>query len=491
MATDYEFWIHGAGVPGSGERLAVVDPYTQQTWGFIPIATADEVALAADSAARCFTETWSKVNGYQRGRLLNKLADLLDSRAEIFAALESRNNGKLYKETLIQMRFCARSYRYFAGYADKIHGQYLPLDNPDIVDFSVPRPLGVVALITPWNSPMALLANKLAPALAAGNCAVIKPSEYASVTTLEFARLATEAGFPPGVVNVITGGGETGGALIRHRAVRKVSFTGGGVGGRHVMVAAAERQIPVTLELGGKSPNIIFDDANLPRAVNGAIAGIFAAGGQTCIAGSRLLVQRGLYDQVVAQLAERAQAIRMGDPRDEATQLGPVANPPQFERLNALIAGASEQGAVMVAGPGMGTQALPGTGLFVPPTVFADVSNQMKLARTEAFGPVLGIIPFDEEEEAIAIANDSDFGLAAGIWTENLTRAHRVAGSLECGNVWVNTYRMGAVQAPFGGMKGSGFGRERGIEGLRSYLTVRNVMINLSSAVDDPFAIRT
>ncbi|MBC8740359.1 aldehyde dehydrogenase [Paraburkholderia sp. UCT31] len=487
---NYGMWVDGAVYPASGnERIPVTNPYDLQTWGSIAVATEADVKYAVHCAARCFRETWSKVNGYQRGRLLNVLADLLDTHAERLAELETRNNGKLYKETLTQMRFCARSYRYYAGWADKIHGEYLPLDNPDIVDISHHRPYGVVALITPWNSPMALLANKLAPALAAGNCAVVKPSEFASVTTLEFAALISEAGFPAGTVNVLTGDSATGTALIDHPAVRKVSFTGGNVGGQRVMERASRRQIPVTLELGGKSPNIIFADANLPRAINGAIAGIFAAGGQTCIAGSRLLVHECIYQEVVETLTARADQIVLGNPMAPATQMGPVANAPQHERITAIINQTIGSGATLVT-RGHSLDAMPTTGYFIAPTVFADVKPDMFIARTEVFGPVLSILKFADEEEAISVANDNPFGLAAGIWTQDVSRAHRVAQRMEAGNVWVNTYRMGAVQAPFGGVKGSGFGKERGIEGLRSYLTVHNLMIDTSTHDDDPFSIR-
>jgi acyl-CoA reductase-like NAD-dependent aldehyde dehydrogenase len=492
MKEDRGLWIDNEEVAAEGvTRIPVFNPYTLAQWGTISEASSADVERAVHSADHAFRNTWAQVNGYQRGRLMNRLADLLDARAEYFAELETRNNGKLYKETLTQVRFAARSYRYFAGYADKIHGQYLPLDNGQIVDFTRYKPFGVVALITPWNSPMAILSNKLAPALAAGNCAVVKPSEFASITTIEFASLIMEAGFPAGVVNVVTGAGSTGASLVGHDRVRKVSFTGGNVGGRMVMEQAAKRQVPVTLELGGKSPNIVFSDANVSRAINGAIAGIFAAGGQTCIAGSRLLVQRPVYAQVVEELADRARQIRQGDPMQPDTQMGPVANGQQHERILGVIARAREGGARMVAGPGIVSQRVPERGLFVPATIFADVKNDMDIARQEVFGPVLAVLPFDDEDEAISIANDSAFGLAGGIWTEHVARAHRVAARLECGNVWVNTYRMGAVQAPFGGVKGSGFGRERGSEGLHAYLTVQNVMVNTSDTDDDPFSIRT
>jgi aldehyde dehydrogenase (NAD+) len=356
-------------------------------------------------------------------------------------------------------------------------------------DFTRRRPYGVAGLVTAWNSPIALLANKLPPALATGNTVVIKPSEHASVTTCELALLAAEAGFPPGVVNVVTGDAAVGDALTGHPGIGKISFTGGSATGTRVAEAAARRLVPVTLELGGKSPNIVFADADLDRAVVGAVAGIFGAAGQTCIAGSRLLVHRPVYERVTGAIVERAEAIRLGDPLDPGTEMGPVANRPQFDRILSLIEAGRGEGAALLAGGGP-AEGL-GDGLFIRPTVFGDVAPEMRVAAEEIFGPVLSIIPFDDEDEAVRIANDIDYGLAAGVWTRDIDRAHRVTERLEAGSVWVNTYRATAAQAPFGGLKRSGYGRERGEEALAEYTYVQNVMIDYSGAARDPFSIRT
>ena len=488
---EYQMSIGGEGRnASSGAVLAVSDPFTGEDFATIPDATATDVDDAIAAARDSFETTWSRVSGVDRARMMNRLADLIDERADELGMLETRDNGKLVRETTGQARFAARNYRYFAGWADKLTGKTIPLDAPDFFDYTVRQPLGVAALITAWNSPMQLLANKLAPALAAGNTVVIKPSEHASVTTMVLAELVEKAGFPAGVVNIISGGVEAGTRLTSHPGLDRISFTGSVPVGQAIAAATAKTLVPVTLELGGKSPNIIFEDADIDRAIRGALVGIFSAGGQTCIAGSRLLVQRSVYDRVVAALADRASAIRLGDPKQARTQMGPVANRAQFERVNQRIRDGVDSSARMVAG-GSGERAreLPSTGLFVPPTVFADVDNQSSLARDEIFGPVLSIIPFDTEDEAISVANTSDFGLASGIWTQNLSRAHRVASALVAGTVWVNTYRMSAAQAPFGGVKKSGFGRERGEEALGEYLRTKNVMINLGDDGVDPFAV--
>ncbi len=316
-------WCEGSG----GRRFDAINPYSGRAWMTVAQAEVEDVNEAIAAARQCFESTWSRVNGYERGRLMMKLADLLQGDAERMGRLESTDNGKIIRETQVQMVLAARQYRFFAGYADKLWGQQIPLDQRDVFDYSTREPLGVVALITAWNSPMGLLANKLAPALAAGNCVVIKPSEHASVTTLEFCRFVEAAGFPPGVINVVCGAAETGRALVEG-GVAKVSFTGSAAVGREIAAAAGRRLVPVTLELGGKSPNIIFEDANLERAVVGALAGIFGATGQTCVAGSRLLVQRSVHDRVVQTLAARARAVRLGDPLDPATDMGTAANEP-------------------------------------------------------------------------------------------------------------------------------------------------------------------
>ncbi|MCP2362438.1 aldehyde dehydrogenase (NAD+) [Nonomuraea thailandensis] len=484
----YRMLIGGERVDAGGDRrLAAVNPYTGAEFATVPDASAADVAAAVTAASEAFESTWAATPGVARARLMHRLADLIEERADELGRLESTDNGKLLKETAGQARFAARNYRFFAGYADKLYGRTIPLDNPDTLDYTLREPVGVAALVTAWNSPMQLLANKLAPALATGNCVVIKPSEHASATTLELAELVERAGFPPGVINIVTGGAEAGTSLVGDPRLGRISFTGSVATGQAIAATAARTLVPVTLELGGKSPNLVFADADLDAAITGAMAGIFAAGGQTCIAGSRLLVERPVYQRVVEELARRADAIRLGDPLLPDTQMGPVANAPQHERIQRMIAAGAEAGARRVAGE----RELPDKGLFVPPTVFADVHNGMPIAREEVFGPVLSVIPFGDEEEAVAIANDSDFGLASGIWTTSLARAHRVAKRLVAGTVWVNTYRASAAQAPFGGTRMSGYGRERGEEAMEEYLRTKNVMIDLSGRAADPFAMRT
>jgi aldehyde dehydrogenase (NAD+) len=470
--------------------IDVVSPLDGSVLGVIADATQAQVSEAIAAAETAFTAGWRRTPGLERARLMIRLAELIEANAEEIAQLETSDNGKLLRETRLQARFSARNYRFFAGLADKIFGHTIPLDNFDSFDYTMREPIGVAVLITAWNSPMQLLANKLAPALAAGNCVVIKPSELAPLSTLKLADLVQEAGFPPGVINIVTGGAEAGIALTTDARVGRISFTGSVPTGQAIAAAAAKTLVPVTLELGGKSANIIFDDADLDRAVVGAVAGIFAAGGQTCIAGSRLLVQDGVYDEVVRHIGERARAIVLGDPTHETTQMGPVANLPQRERILAMIDAGRESGARLVCGGDAPSDAGHANGLFVSPTVFADVDPGSRIAQEEVFGPVLSIIRFSTEDEAIAIANGTEFGLASGVWTQNLTRAHRVARELVAGTVWVNTYRSSAAQAPFGGVKKSGYGRERGIEAIDDYLRTKNVMVDLSDAIRDPFSMQ-
>jgi aldehyde dehydrogenase (NAD+) len=486
----HALFIGGEWQEGHGPRFDAINPYTAKPWATVSGANAADVNEAIARARDAFERTWRRTSGYERGRLMSKLADLLQADAQRMGRLESTDNGKIIRETEAQMVFAARQYRFYAGYADKLWGQQIPLDNRDVFDYATREPLGVVALITAWNSPMGLLANKLAPALAAGCCVVIKPSEHASVTTLEFCKFVEQAGFPAGVVNVVCGAGDVGSALVEGD-IDKVSFTGSANVGRQIAAAAGRRLKPMTLELGGKSPNMIFADADLERAAVGALAGIFGAAGQTCIAGSRLLVQREVHDRVVKAIAERAAQVRMGDPLDPATDMGTAANEPQFKRILDSIARAKSEGARLVTGGNAARGPGLENGFFVEPTVFADVNNGMDLAKEEVFGPVLAVIPFDTEEEAVAIANESRYGLAAGVWTESLPRALRVTRALQAGQIWVNTYRALAVQAPFGGWKESGFGREKGEQALDEFLATKNVMIDFSGDKRDPFAIRS
>ena len=367
----------------------------------------------------------------------------------------------------------------------------IPIDKPDIFNYTRYEPLGVVAGITAWNSPLLLTAFKLAPALAAGNTFVLKPSEYTSASALEFVKLVEAAGFPPGVVNVVTGlGTEVGEPLVAHPDVAKVAFTGSGLGGQRVYETAAKGLKRVTLELGGKSPNIVFDDAKIDDSVKGVISGIFAATGQTCIAGSRLLVQEKLHDEFVDKLVAFAKTARMGNPAEMTTQVGPVTTMPQYEKVLSYIDIAKKEGAKCVLGGGPAKRPECGEGWFVKPTIFTNVTNEMRIAREEVFGPVLAAIPFKDEDDAVRIANDSKYGLAAGVWTQSIRRAIRMAERLQAGTIWVNTYRAISYMSPFGGYKRSGLGRENGAEAIREYMQVKSVYISTGVDVPNPFVMR-
>ncbi len=492
MVETYKLFIDGAWQGSStGETLPAVNPFNQEVWAHIPSAGEADVAAATAAARRAWENGWRQTTGLERATLLFRLADLIEANAGRLALMETTDNGKVIRETRGQMVYAARVFRFFAGYADKLHGSVIPLDQRGMLDMAIREPIGVIAAITAWNSPITLMANKVPAALAAGNCVVIKPSEHASVTTLEFCKLVEQAGFPPGVVNCVTGDASVGKALVNSPEVDKVSFTGSPAVGREIAAMAGRNLRPVTLELGGKSPNIIFADADIDKAVVGALAGIFGATGQTCVAGSRLLVQRPVHDEVTRRLAERAGKIIMGDPRDPATEMGTAANEPQFRRILESIERARAEGARCVAGGGPARDGDLARGFFIQPTIFADVRNDMALAQDEIFGPVLSIIPFDTEEEAIEIGNASTYGLAAGVWTSDISRAMRMIQAMRSGVVWVNTYRVVAAQAPFGGVKDSGFGRERGEQGILEFTTLKNVMIDFSGESRDPFAIRT
>lgn len=480
-----------------GERLAaepnraidVHSPLTGEQLAQIPDASPQQAAAAISAAETAF-EGWRRTSGAERARLMHRLADILEREADALAELETADNGKLLRETATQSRFTVRNYRFFAGAADKIYGHTIPLDAWETFDYTRKEPVGVAVLITAWNSPMQLLANKLAPALAAGCTVVIKPSEIAPLTTLRLADIVEEAGFPAGVINIVTGGKDAGVALTTDARVGRISFTGSVGTGRAIARAAADALVPVTLELGGKSANIVFEDADLDRAVPGAVAGIFAAGGQTCIAGSRLLVHESVAEEFTDRVVAIARQIRIGDPADPETQMGPVASVLQRDRILSMIDDAEFDGARLVTGGGAPAAAELATGAFVEPTIFADVAPDSRLAQQEVFGPVLAITTFRTDEEAVAIANGTDFGLASGVWTKDVTRAHRVARDLVAGTTWINTYRYSAAQAPFGGVKQSGYGRERGLEALDEYLRTKNVLMDLSDEIRDPFAIK-
>jgi (Z)-2-((N-methylformamido)methylene)-5-hydroxybutyrolactone dehydrogenase len=491
MTQKYQLFIDGKWRDASdGATMPAVNPYNQEVHGIVPVASVSDVEDAIAAARRAFDNVWSKTTPGERAKLLYKAADLLEADADRMALLETTDNGKVIRETHNQMGYAARIFRYYAAWADKTHGQVVPLDQKDTLDLAIRVPYGVVATVTAWNSPVAILTNTLPAALAAGNCVILKPSEHASVTTLEVAKFCEKAGFPAGVVQVVTGAGEVGAALTSSKNVDKISFTGSPGVGRRIASVAGENLKPVTMELGGKSPNIVFDDCDFDRALIGALAGIFGATGQTCIAGSRLLVQRGVYDRMVDGLAKRAAMICMGDPRLPETEMGTAANEPQFNKILSFIEAAKGDGARLVAGGGRADGPGLEKGFFIQPTIFADVHNDMKVAAEEIFGPVLSIIPFSDEEEAVQIANDTPYGLASGVWSENISRCMRMMRAIKSGVVWVNTYRVAAPQAPFGGMKDSGFGRVRGEAGILEFTQTKNVFIDFSGDRRDPFSMK-
>jgi len=485
----YSMLVDGAWCAAAdGGTFASIDPYTGQPWARVPDAGAADVDRAVGAARRALEAgPWARSLPAYRAGLLRRLAQLITEQAEELANVQVLENGKLMREVLAQTRGLAAHCHYFAGAAELMHGHTVPISVPDMFTYTVREPVGVVAAITPWNSPLSLLFWKLCPALAAGNTLVIKPSEVTPVSTLVLAELFEQAGFPPGVINVVTGGAAAGAALAAHPRVDKVAFTGSTAVGRHVAQAAAARLARVSLELGGKSPNIVFDDADLDRAVNGVLAGIFSATGQTCLAGSRALVQAGIYDEFAARLVERARRVRLGDPLLADTEMGTVACRMQYDKVLRCIETARAEGARLLCGGGPPDDPALAGGLFVLPTIFGDVRNDMQIAREEVFGPVLCLLRFDSEDQAVAIANDTRFGLAAGVWSRDVARVHRTVPRLRAGTVWVNTYRRTHYSMPFGGMKESGLGRENGLEAIYEYTETKAVWIDSGPGMADPF----
>ncbi|MBT3703480.1 MAG: aldehyde dehydrogenase [Alphaproteobacteria bacterium] len=486
----YRHFINGAYVdPLNGEWFDSIDPYRNEVWARIPRGSAADIDNAVAAAKCAMTEgPWATMTPSVRGKLMRRLGDLVAENAERLAKIEVRDNGKLMSEMLGQLRYHPEWWYYFAGLADKIEGSVIPVDKPDHFAFTDHEPVGVVGALTAWNSPLLFIAFKCAPAFAAGCAVVIKPSEFTSASTLEFAALTRDAGIPDGMFNVVAGhGAEAGSALVDHPDVAKITFTGSDTTGAMVYSQAAKTMKRVSLELGGKSPNIIFADANLDAAAAGAVSGIFAATGQTCIAGSRLLVQNSIKEEMTERLVEMAKTAKIGDPMSPDTNIGPVTTAPQYQKILDYIDIAKSEGARLLAGGGpsdAGPQ-------FVQPTIFTDVDNAMRIAQEEVFGPVLSIIGFDDEDEAVRIGNDVIYGLAAGVWTQNIGRAHRMAKALKAGTVWVNTYRAVSYLMPFGGMKHSGLGRENGLDAIKEYREVKSVWINTSDdAPGNPFVMR-
>jgi aldehyde dehydrogenase (NAD+) len=487
----YQLFIDGQWCSGAdGQVMDSINPANGRTWATFECASSVDVDRAVRAARRVLDDpAWRDMTQTARGKLLQRLANLIEENADLLGRVETSDSGKLLAETASQTKYVGDYYRYYAGLADKIEGAVLPIDKPDMHVFTQRMPIGVVAAVVPWNAQMFLTATKLGPALAAGCSIVLKASEQAPAPMFEFAKLIEQAGFPAGVVSVITGDAENCAIpLTRHPQIDRIAFTGGAPTARHVVRNSAENFAVTTLELGGKSPIIVFDDADIETAVNGLIAGNFGASGQSCVAGTRGFVQRKVFDAVVAQIKEKSQHIVVGDPLAADTHVGPLCTNAQIETIELTLAKAQDQGAKVHFG---GTRATGLTGNYFNPTLVECAGPDTETLKVEMFGPVMSLLPFDSEEEAIALANDSDFGLGSGVFTQNIGRAHRVSNRLRSGICWVNTYRAVSPIAPFGGFNQSGYGREAGMEAVLDYTRTKTTWINTSSEpMANPFVMR-
>ena len=488
----YRIFIDGAWTEGaSGQVMETQNPATGRPWATFACAAPEDVDRAVAAAGRALREgPWPAMSQTARGKLIARLADLIEAGAEQLGRIETTDSGKLAAETVSQTRYVGDYYRYYAGLADKIEGSVLPIDKPDMHVFTTREPIGVVAAIVPWNAQMFLTATKLGPALAAGCTVVLKASEIAPVAMLEFARLVEEAGFPPGVVSVITGDAQGCAIpLTRHPDVDRIAFTGGPDTARHVVRNSAENFAVTTLELGGKSPILVFDDADLESAANGLIAGNFGASGQSCVAGSRGLVQRPVLEELTAIIERKARDIVVGDPLQATTHVGPLCTRAQVERIEATLARAVAQGARIRFGGAR--PPTPGEGNYFQPTLVECHAVNTPTLEVEMFGPVMSLLPFDDEDEALDLANATVYGLGSGIFTRDVARAHRVSKRLRAGICWINTYRAVSPIAPFGGFNQSGYGREAGVDSVLDYTRTRTTWINTSDQpMANPFVMR-
>lgn len=488
----YANYIGGEDVqPRDNAAFDSVNPTTGALWGHFAESGAADVDAAVKSAFAAFEGPWSALSPTRRGRLLMRWGEAICADANRIGTIETEQNGKLFAEMSTQARVAQDWLYYFGGVADKIEGSVIPLDRTSVLNYTVREPLGVVGVIVPWNSPTFLTIMSVAPALAAGNTVVIKPSEVTSASAIELARLAVEAGIPPGVINVVTGGREAGEALVDHSLVAKISFTGSDAAGRAIAARAGQRLIGCTLELGGKSPNIVFDDADLDIVEAGVLSGIFAAAGQTCVAGSRAFFQDKIYDRLVARLVERANDIRLGDPLKPESQMGPVATAAQLDKDERMVQQAVADGArVLTGGKRVRLDGME-NGFFYAPTILEGAKPDDHIMQNEVFGPVLCVSRFKDEDDVVAMANGTPFGLAAGVWTNDIRRGHLMARRLRAGTVWINTYRALAFNSPFGGCKDSGLGRQNGVEAVNQFLQTKSVWCELGREIQDPFVIKT
>ena len=487
---NFKMYINGEWVDSSsGKKIQTLNPENNEVWATVPEANEKDVDKAVQSAQNAFENSWSILHPRDRAKYLRLIADQLRENAEHLGKIETIDTGKIYRETKTQANYIAEYYDYFAGLADKVEGTVVPIDKPDMQVTTTRIPIGVVAAIIPWNSQMLLTAVKLAPALAMGNTVVIKASELAPVTLLEFAKLIEKTGIPKGVINIITGLGEPcGKALTTHNLVERIAFTGGPETAKHIVKNSAENLSQVSLELGGKSPVVVFDDADQENALNGITAGIFGASGQSCIAGSRLYLQSKIYNEFLEKLIIKAKKIKLGGPMEEDTQMGPLNSFKQLENIEKNIKATTEQGGKIRCGGERSS--VSNKGYYFPATIIECENHNLPVAENELFGPILSVMKFDKEEEVIKKMNDNKYGLSSGVYTSNFARGLRVSKAIRAGIVFINTYRLISPMAPFGGIKDSGYGKEAGIESIKEYTRIKTTWYNSSDKpMSDPFTM--